>query len=119
MEVATPEDLRDRFIPHFYFGCEADDSLAFTAFNRKANPLGEQVRAIMSFDLGHWDVTDMNGAAAEAYEQLEDGLIDEADFRTFSFTNSVKLYAGANPAFFDGTRIEQEARGELSEGVAS
>ena len=114
MGIEGPDDIRDRFIPHFYFGCEADDSLAFMAFNRKAYPGREQVRAIMSFDLGHWDVTDMNGAAAEAYEQLEDGLIDGTDFRTFAFSNSVRLYAGANPAFFDGTSIEAEARSELS-----
>jgi predicted TIM-barrel fold metal-dependent hydrolase len=113
MGIEGADDIRDRFIPHFYFGCEADDSLAFIAFNRKAYPGREQVRAIMSFDLGHWDVTDMNGAAAEAYEQLEDGLIDHADFRTFAFSNSVKLYAGANPSFFDGTCIETEARSEL------
>jgi predicted TIM-barrel fold metal-dependent hydrolase len=113
MGVASPEDIRDRFIPNFYFGCEADDSLAFMAFNRKAYPTRAQVRAIMSFDLGHWDVTDMNGAAAEAYEQLEDGLIDETDFRTFAFSNSVQLYAGPNPNFFDGTRIEKEASLEL------
>ena len=68
----------------------------------------------MSFDLGHWDVTDMNGAAAEAYEQLEDGLIDETDFRKFAFSNSVQLYAGPNPNFFDGTRIEAQANAELA-----
>ena len=68
----------------------------------------------MSFDLGHWDVTDMNGAAAEAYEQLEDGLISEEDFRTFAFSNSVQLYAGPNPEFFDGTRVEEEAKAELA-----
>ena len=113
MAVNSAEDIRDRFIPNFYFGCEADDSLAFIAFNRKANPLREQVRAIMSFDLGHWDVTDMNGAAGEAYEQLEDGLINEEDFRTFAFSNSVALYAGVNPNFFDGTVLEKEAKAEL------
>ena len=113
MGVETPEDLRDLFIPHFYFGCEADDPLACIAFDRKLNPVGAQVRAIMSFDLGHWDVSDMNHAAAEGYEQLEDGLIDEADFRKFAFTHSVQLYAGPNPDFFKGTRIEVEAAAEL------
>lgn len=113
MQIESAEDLRDLFIPNFYFGCEADDSLAFMAFNRKAYPTRAQVRAIMSFDLGHWDVNDMNGAAAEAYEQLEDGLIDETDFRTFAFSNSVQLYAGLNPDFFKGTRIEAQAQVEL------
>ena len=73
MNIETQEDLRDRFIPNFYFGCEADDPMSSIAFDRRINPLGEQVRAIMSFDLGHWDVTDMGHAAAEAYEQVESG----------------------------------------------
>lgn len=114
MQIERDEDLRDLFIPHFYFGCEADDPLACIAFNRKLNPLGAQVRAIMSFDLGHWDVLNMNHAAAEAYEQLEDGLVDEEDFRKFGFSNSVQLYGGANPDFFKGTAIETEAAAELA-----
>jgi len=114
MCVTSQEELRDRFIPNFYFGCEADDRLACIAFDRKINPLGEQVRAIMSFDLGHWDVSDMSEAAAEAYEQLEDGLVSEEDFRKFSFSHSVQLYGGPNPDFFKGTRIEQEVADELS-----
>ena len=114
MGVEKLEDLRDLFVPHFYFGCEADDPLACIAFDRKLNPVGAQVRAIMSFDLGHWDVSDMNNAAAEAYEQLEDGLIDEDDFRKFGFSHSVQLYAGPNPDFFKGTRVEAEAAAELS-----
>ena len=68
----------------------------------------------MSFDLGHWDVSHMDHAAAEAYEQLEDGLIDEADFRKFGFSHSVQLYAGPNPDFFKGTRIETEVAAELA-----
>lgn len=114
MDVGCQEDLRDLFIPHFYYGCEADDPLACIAFDRKINPLREQVRAIMSFDLGHWDVSDMTGAAAEAYEQLEEGLVDEEDFRKFGFGHSVQLYAGPNPNFFEGTRIEAEAAAELA-----
>ena len=114
MGVSKAEDIPERFIPNFYFGCESDDPHACFAFNRKANPFGEQVRAIMSFDLGHWDVTDMGHAAAEAYEQLEYDLIDEADFRNFAFTHSVQLYGGPNSDFFKGTRIEDEARVELA-----
>ena len=115
MEISAPEDLRDLFIPNFYFGCESDDPLAFTAFNRKANPFGEQVRAIMSFDLGHWDVNDMEHAAAEAYEQLEKELMNEDDFRNFAFKFSIQLYAGPNADFFKGTRIEDDVRRELAE----
>jgi hypothetical protein len=108
MEVETKEDIRDRFIPNFYFGCESDDPLACIAFDRRINPLNEQVRAIMSFDLGHWDVTNMDHAAAEAYEQVDRGLFNDEDFKKFGFENSVHLYGDTNPEFFKGTRIETE-----------
>ena len=69
----------------------------------------------MSFDLGHWDVTNMDHAAAEAYEQLEGRVDRRTDFKNFAFRYSVQLYAGPNPGFFDGTRIETEARAELAQ----
>ncbi|HIG41059.1 MAG: amidohydrolase family protein [bacterium] len=74
-----------------------------------------QVRAIMSFDLGHWDVNDMEHAAAEAYKQLEKELMNEDDFRNFAFKFSIQLYAGPNADFFKGTRIEDDFRRELAE----
>ena len=114
MEISSGEDLRDLFIPHFYYGCEADDPLAAIAFDRRIHPFSQQVRAIMSFDLGHWDVTDMGEAAAEAYELVEDGMLSAEDFRKFAFTHSVQLYATLDPDFFEGTRIEKEASDELA-----
>ena len=114
MQVEKEDDLRDLFIPHFYFGCEADDPLSAVAFNRELNPLRAQVRAIMSFDLGHWDVTDMTEATAEAYEMVEKGLMTPEDFRSFAFGHAVQLYAGPNPDFFKGTIIEKEAAEELA-----
>lgn len=119
MDIHCEEDLRDRFIPNFYYGCEADDPLSCIAFDRRINPLGEQVRAIMSFDLGHWDVTDMNHAAAEAYEQIEDGLFTLKDFRKFGFENSVHLYGDNNPDFFKGTSVEAEAAAVLHTNEAA
>ena len=46
---------------------------------------------------------------AEAYELVEDGLIDEDNFREFMFTNAVTLYGRMNPRFFEGTAVEAEA----------
>jgi len=115
MQIRNPAELRDLFIPHFYYGCESDDPLAAIAFDRRLNPFDAQVRAIMSFDLGHWDVADMGEAAAEAYELVEKGLLSEEDFRSFAFGHAVQLYGGPNPDFFKGTRIEQEAARELAE----
>lgn len=114
MKISRFEDLRDLYVPHFYFGCEADDPHTAIAFDRGINPFGAELRAIMSFDLGHWDVTDMGEAAAEAYELVEDGLITEANFRDFAFRNAVQLYGTPNPQFFSGTILEDAVTKELT-----
>ena len=59
--------------------------------------------------MGHWDVADASGIATEAYEQLEDGLMTEAQYRDFMFGNAVRLHGGMNPGFFKGTVVEQAA----------
>jgi predicted TIM-barrel fold metal-dependent hydrolase len=108
--IADEADIRARFEPHFYFGCEADDPMVSWAFDAKVNPLGTKLRAMFSSDMGHWDVADMGGILGEAYELVEKELIDETDFRDFVFTNPVRFYTALNPGFFDGTAIESEAR---------
>ena len=100
------EDLRDLFIPNFYYGCEADDPMVAWAFNSKVNPMGVKFKAMMSSDIGHWDVTDMNEVVEEAHELVDDGLITEEDFRDYTFANAATLYAGMNPDFFKGTVCE-------------
>jgi hypothetical protein len=96
------------FVPHFYFGCEADDALNATAFNTKLNPFGARLRAIFSSDIGHWDVPDMTEVLAEAYALVEEAVMTDADFRDFVFTNPVTLWTGMNPDFFKGPVVEQE-----------
>ena len=112
--IEKAEDIRDQFVPGFYFGCEADDPTVAWAFDTKANPLGAKLRAMFSSDMGHWDVPDMTGILPEAYELVEDERIDLADFRDFTFTNPVRFYTHANPNFFAGTRIESEVAAVLS-----
>jgi hypothetical protein len=50
----------------------------------------------------------------EAYELVEDGHIDEANFRSFVFDNPVRLWTGMNPRFFEGTAVESEVAKSLS-----
>jgi predicted TIM-barrel fold metal-dependent hydrolase len=107
--IEREEDIRDRFVPHFYFGCEADDPTVAWAFSEGANPLGAKLRAMFSSDMGHWDVPDMTGILGEAYELVEDGRISDDDFRDFVFTNPTRFYTRMNPDFFRGTRVEAEA----------
>jgi hypothetical protein len=112
--ITTADDLRARFEPHFYFGCEADDPLVAWAFRDDVNPLGARLRPILGSDISHWDVPDMTEPVAEAFELVEHGVITERDFRELTFVNPVRLHAGANPRFFADTVCETAAADALA-----
>jgi predicted TIM-barrel fold metal-dependent hydrolase len=112
--IRSPADLRELFVPRFFFGCEADDPLNAWAFDARANPLGAKLGAVFSSDIGHWDVPDMAAVLGEAWELVERGLIAPEDFRAFVFDHPLELWTAANPAFFEGTRVEKAAREWLS-----
>ncbi|MEA2649324.1 MAG: hypothetical protein QOG61_1759, partial [Candidatus Binataceae bacterium] len=78
-------------------------------------PLGARLNAVYGSDMGHYDLTDLRNAAVEAYEGIQNGLMDEEDFRDFVFVNPIKLHAGMNPNFFRGTILEQQAEKVLDE----
>jgi predicted TIM-barrel fold metal-dependent hydrolase len=96
-------DIRERFVPNFYFGCEADDRLVAWAFAERINPARARLRPIFGSDISHWDVPDMTEPVEEAYELVEEGIIAEAEFRELMFLNPARLHAGMNPDFFAGT----------------
>jgi hypothetical protein len=112
--IRRPEDIRDRYVANFFFGCEAEDPLIAWAFDSKVNPYGARLHAVLGSDIGHWDVPDMEAIAAEAYELVEKGVMSEQDFRDFTFANPVKLWASLNPDFFKGTAVQDEAARELA-----
>jgi predicted TIM-barrel fold metal-dependent hydrolase len=114
--IERAEQIRDLFIPNFYFGCEADDSANAWAFNTKSNPYRARLNAVFGSDIGHFDVPDMTKVLTEAWELVDEKLISEADFRDFVFANPVRLWAGNNPDFFKGTVVEREARAVLTAG---
>jgi len=116
-KIEKKSDLRDLFVPRFYFGCEADDPSNAWAFNRKANPMGARLNALFSSDVGHFDVPDMAEVVPEAYELVEHGLIDDDDFRDFMFTNAVRFWGEVNPDFFKGTVVEKAAAEVLAQGA--
>ncbi len=104
--IGSAEDLRDVFTRSFFFGCEADDPMNATAFDTRANPLGARLRPIFGSDIGHWDVPDMRGVLGEAWELVEEGLIDEQALREFVFENPARMLCEANPRYFEGTPVE-------------
>ncbi|MBM4197107.1 MAG: amidohydrolase [Gammaproteobacteria bacterium] len=111
--IRNIDDFYERLIPNFYYGCEADDRLAGTAFDARYTPPGRKLRAMFSSDVGHWDVSDMNQVVPESWEMVEDGVMDEADFRDFMFGNPVRLFTSLDPGFFDGTAIQGEVNAML------
>jgi hypothetical protein len=118
--VTGPEDIRDLFVPNFYFGCEADDRTAAFAFS-PANAFGARLNAIFSSDIGHWDVRHMDRVLVEAWGLVEDGVLSERDFGDLVFHNPARLFLSANPDFFAGTAIESDvaAWARAAAGVAA
>lgn len=114
-EVSTAEGLADLFLPNFFFGCEGDDRMNSLAFDTKLNPFGARLGAMFGSDIGHFDVTDMREVLEEAWELVDDELIDENDFADFAFRNAVRLHGGMNPDFFVGTVVEDAAARVLAD----
>jgi predicted TIM-barrel fold metal-dependent hydrolase len=113
-KIEKKQDIKDLFVPRFYFGCEADDPANAMAFNTKGNPMRARLNAIFSSDIGHFDVPDMTDVVPEAYELVEHGLLTDDDFRDFMFANAVRFWGEVNPNFFKGTAVEKQAAEVLS-----
>jgi hypothetical protein len=107
--IATKQDLYDRFVPPFYFGCEGDDRTIAFAFS-PANAFGARLKPVFGSDIGHWDVPEMNGVVAEAHGMVDKGILSDQDFRDFVFANPVGMFTAADPDFFDGTAVESAVR---------
>jgi predicted TIM-barrel fold metal-dependent hydrolase len=110
----TADELRELFVPRFYFGCEADDPMVSWAFSARTNPGGAVLRPMFSSDIGHWDVPEMNAVLLEAHELVDDGHLDAEQFRAFTFENAVRFYGSLDRDFFAGTAVEAEAAAVLS-----
>jgi len=112
VRIDSEEHLRRLFTQTFYFGCEADDPMTAVAFDKR---LKFNLKPVLGSDIGHFDVIDSNEVLEETWELVEDNLIDEGDFRALCFDNSVELFCRMNPAFFDGTVIQDQVRKQMTE----
>jgi hypothetical protein len=106
IQVKTKQELRDLYAKNFYFGCEADDKTTAWAFDKR---LKARLNPVFSSDLSHWDAMVMEHTVPEAYELIQDGWLNDEDFKDFMFGNAVRLHGGMNPDFFKGTPVEKEA----------
>jgi predicted TIM-barrel fold metal-dependent hydrolase len=117
-QIVRKSDIRDLFVPNFFFGCEADDPTVTYAF-AKANPFGAKLGAILSSDISHFDVPDMTEVLEEAWELVEDCGMSEEDFHAFTFGNGARLWASQNRDFFTGTVVEKAVRDYLANDGAA
>jgi predicted TIM-barrel fold metal-dependent hydrolase len=106
---SSADDIIDIFSDRMFFGCEADDPLVGWATNSRIKHRSVRLKPILGTDISHWDAPVMNEVIVEAFELLEDKVLDESDFRAFTFENPVALHKAANADFFRGTVCEKEA----------
>ena len=106
--IGKLDDMRERFIKPFYFGCEGDDPMTGVAFDTRRNPLRSPLNAVFGSDIGHFDVPDISGVLEETWEPVEEGNMSEAEFRDFVFANPIRMWTKLNPDFFKGTVVEGE-----------
>ena len=115
MDLKDEQDIYERFVPHFYFGCESDDRTVAFAYS-PANAFGAELKPILSTDIGHWDVMDMEDVLPECYGLVEKGVLTPEQFRRFAFENPSQLHLRMNPDFFKGTRVEAAAAKLIGKG---
>jgi predicted TIM-barrel fold metal-dependent hydrolase len=113
-EITQKTDWIDLYAKPYYFGCEADDPSTAIAFG-DTNKFKAKLNALYSSDIGHFDVIDMREPLQEAFELVEDGVVNLDDFEAFTFSNVVRLMGTQNPNFFDGTLVAGEARAVLAQ----
>jgi predicted TIM-barrel fold metal-dependent hydrolase len=114
LELREKRDIYDRFVPRFFFGCEADDRTVAFAFS-KANAFGARLQPVLSSDIGHWDVDEMADVVTNSFALVEKGILDEEEYETFVSSNPLRLFTGSNPQFFEGTVVEGFARRALAD----
>ena len=88
----------------FFFGCEGDDRTLARAFEDRRRGRA-YLKPIYGSDIGHYDVPDMGDVLQEAYELVEEGLIEPSDFEEFVYRNPVEFWTRHAPDFFSETVI--------------
>jgi predicted TIM-barrel fold metal-dependent hydrolase len=116
--ITSAEEIKDLFVPNFFFGCEADDPMNAVVFQQNLWPFGARLRACYGSDISHFDVPVMAEVLSEAYETVERGVMTEENFEELVFTNPVRFYTDTNPDFFKGTIVESAVQ-PVTGGAAS
>ena len=109
--IETADDLRDRFVARFYFGCEADDPM---------NVVGVQHAVVTHSACASRRCSDPTSGTGtcptspacsrKRTSSSTTGSSPKHDFRDFAFTNPARLYTQGNPDFFTGTAVRRRGQ---------
>jgi len=117
--IKSVEDIYEIFCSRYFFGCESDDPLNVLATRCRTLLDGAEMKAMFASDIGHWDVTDMKTVLPDAWNLVEESLLDPDEFSAFVFGNVVDFYGRVNPELFVDTIVEDQARTYLKSNGAS
>jgi predicted TIM-barrel fold metal-dependent hydrolase len=106
--IDDASEIAGLFVPNFYFGCEADDPMNALGFLSDRWPYGATLNAMYGSDIGHFDVPSLPDVLHEAWENVERGWMDRAQFRRFMFDNPARFYLESNADFFAGTVVADD-----------
>lgn len=104
--MKSREDIKEIFTNRFFFGCEADDPMNALVFAKDINPHQTELRAIFASDLGHWDVRNFREVLSDTWELVEDGALNESQFRALTCNNAARLMTSTNPDFFKARQLK-------------
>jgi len=105
--IRSRNDATRAFSRAFFFGCEGDDRTLARAFEDRRRGRA-YLKPIYGSDIGHYDVPDMGEVLHEAFELVEEGLIEAGDFEDFVYKNPVEFWTRHAPNFFSGTAISED-----------
>ena len=92
--IRTVDDIRDLYVPPFFFGCEADDPITATAFDPKLNPFGAFAGDVRLRRRALGRARHERGARGGVGDGRPRAHRRTA-FRDFTFTNPVRFHRAA------------------------
>jgi len=97
--ISTKRDIRDHFVPNFFFGCEAEDPSIAWSLDGKL-PMEARLQVMFGSDIGTGRHRHCARCLAEAYEAGRRRARQPEDFRMFTFGNVVRLHGAHTRASF-------------------
>jgi hypothetical protein len=77
-----------------------------TAFNPRPSPLSLKLSVMLRSDVENWEGRNMRRPLVEGGEFVGEEWLSLTAFKERAFTDPVRVHTSTNPAFFDGSAVE-------------